>query len=96
MQQYIIIARDGTDEGAQARRMNSRPEHFETARKLKAGKNFVIGGAILNDEGKMAGSMMIVQFETEDDLLLWMQREPYIVGNVWQNIEVRLFKVAEV
>jgi uncharacterized protein YciI len=44
----------------------------------------------------MTGSMMVVQFETEDELVLWMRHEPYINGNVWQSIEVKPFKVADV
>jgi len=44
----------------------------------------------------MTGSMMVVQFETEDDLMYWMKNEPYITGSVWQNIEVKPFKVADV
>jgi hypothetical protein len=96
MRQYLIIARDGTDAGAMERRRQVRPSHFDTARQLKANNNFVIGGAILDDEGKMTGSMMVVQFETEDDLLLWMRNEPNVNGNVWQSIEVKPFRVADV
>jgi uncharacterized protein len=44
----------------------------------------------------MIGSMMVVQFETEDDLLYWMKNEPYITGNVWHSIEVKPFKVADI
>lgn len=96
MPQYLIIARDGTDAKASERRMNVRPAHFETAKQLKADDNFIIGGAILDDNGLMIGSMMVVQFETEDDLVQWMRNEPYINGNVWQSIEVRPFRVADV
>lgn len=96
MPQYLIIARDGTDAKASERRMNVRPAHFEMARQLKADNNFIIGGAILDDNGQMIGSMMVVQFETEDELVRWMRNEPYINGNVWQSIEVKPFRVAEV
>ena len=96
MQQYLVIAHDGTDEKALERRMNVRSDHFAGANELKANNNFIIGGAILDDKGKMVGSMMVVQFETENDLALWMQREPYINGDVWRKIEVKPFKVAEV
>jgi uncharacterized protein len=96
MSQYIIIARDGTDEEAMDRRMQARPLHFQTASELKSHGQFIMGGAILDDNGKMIGSMMIVQFETEDELMHWMKHEPYITGNVWQTIEVKPFKVAQV
>jgi uncharacterized protein YciI len=96
MMQYLVIARDGIDTEALDRRMKTRPSHFEMARELKKHNRFIMGGAILNDEGKMTGSMMVVQFETEDELLHWMKNEPYINGNVWQKIEVTPFKVADV
>jgi uncharacterized protein len=96
MFQYLILARDGTDPEALNRRMMARPAHFEMAKTLKANTNFVIGGAILDNEGKMSGSMMVVQFETEDELVQWMKNEPYINGNVWQSIEVKPFRVADV
>jgi uncharacterized protein len=96
MLQYLILAHDGTDTEAQERRMKVRPLHFETARELKHHNRFITGGAILDDNGKMIGSMMVVQFETEDDLLYWMKNEPYITGNVWHSIEVKPFKVADI
>lgn len=96
MLQYLIIAYDGSDSEAFDRRAKVRPSHFEMARELKKHNRFITGGAILNDEGKMIGSMMVVQFETEDDLSHWMKNEPYITGNVWQHIEVKPFRVADV
>jgi uncharacterized protein YciI len=59
---------------------------------IKTRKNFIIGGAMLNDEGKMIGSMMVVQFETKEQLQQWLDTEPYIAGKVWQNIDIRPFK----
>ncbi|MEO6316413.1 MAG: YciI family protein [Chitinophagaceae bacterium] len=96
MNQYVIIARDGTDEDAPRRRMDIRPVHLAGAAKLKASNNFVSGGAMLNEEGQMEGSVMIVQFETEDQFQKWYAAEPYITGGVWKNIELKRFKVANV
>lgn len=96
MLQYLITALDGSDADAPGRRMSVRPEHFKKARELKASGNFVVGGAILDEEGKMKGSMMVVQFNTEKELKDWMDSEPYILGKVWQHIDVKPFKVADV
>jgi len=96
MLQYVIIARDGEDAEAINRRMAVRPDHFEGARKLKANNNFLVGGAILDDEGTMTGSVMILQFETEEQMKAWLDNEPYVNGKVWEKIEVRPFKVAEI
>jgi len=96
MLQYIVYALDGTDDQAYERRMNARPAHFDCARALKTGDNLVIGGAMLDEGGKMIGPMMVVQFETEEKLKDWLKKEPYISGKVWEKIDVRPFKVAEV
>lgn len=96
MQQYLVYAWDGTDEKALERRMNARPGHFEGARKLKQNGNFIFAGALLNDQQKMIGSTMVVQFETPEELKDWMNAEPYIVNKVWEKVEVHPFKVADV
>lgn len=96
MQQYLVYALDGTDDQALERRMSARPAHFEGARKLKVNGNFIFAGALLNDQQKMIGSTMVLQFETPEELKDWMTAEPYIVNNVWKKIEVHPFKVADV
>ena len=68
MNQYLITAYDYTDAGALDHRMHVRPHHFEGARELKKSSNFIFGGAILNDDGKMIGSVMVMQFETVEEL----------------------------
>jgi len=96
MKQYVIIARDGADEKALDRRMEIRPVHLAGARQLKADNHFVLGGAMLNQAGQMEGSVMIVQFETEEQFQNWYDNEPYIVAGVWRTIEIKPFKIADV
>jgi uncharacterized protein YciI len=96
MKQYLVTAYDYTDADAFQRRMNVRPHHLDGARELKANGNYVIGGAMLNDEGKMIGSIMIIQFETEEELQLWQQNEFYITQKIWESYDIKPFRVAEV
>ena len=96
MKQYLIIAQDGKDEEALERRKEVRPVHLAGSKKLKENGNFVIGGAMLDDDSNMRGSIMIVQFETREDFQKWYDNEPYITGGVWKEIEVKAFRVAEV
>ncbi|WP_295652100.1 YciI family protein [uncultured Mucilaginibacter sp.] len=93
MKQYIITGYDHTDEGAIDRRMAVRPQHLEGAKELKANNNYIMGGAILDDEGKMIGSVMVLQFETEEELEAWKKREIYITAGVWETVEVKPFRV---
>jgi len=96
MKQYLIIANDGRDDEALDRRKEVRPLHLDGAKKLKEKNNFVIGGAMLDDDGNMRGSIMIVQFETQDDFQKWYDNEPYIIQGVWKTIEVKPFRIADV
>jgi hypothetical protein len=94
--QYLINAYDYTDSQALERRMSVRPFHLEGAKKLKATGNFIIGGAMLDEAGKMIGSVMILQFDTEEAFQEWYDNEPYIKQGVWEKVEVKPFRVADV
>jgi uncharacterized protein len=96
MNQYLITAYDRTNDNALDHRMNVRPYHLEGVKKMKETGNFIIGGAILNDDGKMIGSTMILQFEDSQELQNWMNSEPYIQQEVWEKFEVKPFRVANV
>lgn len=96
MKQYLIYAWDGEDEQALERRMSARPEHLAGGKQLKANGNFILGGAMLNSEGQMIGSTMVLQFETEEEFEHWKNTEPYILSGVWKKIEVYPFKVANI
>jgi uncharacterized protein YciI len=96
MQQYLVHAWDGTDDQALERRMKARPAHFDNSRRIKTSGNFILGGAMLNEDGKMIGSTMVLQFETKEELQQWIDTEPYITGKVWQQIDIRPFRVADV
>ncbi len=82
MNQYLVTAYDYTDDGALERRMGVRPHHLDAAKEIKEKGNYIMGGAILNEEGKMIGSVMILQFESEDGLAAWQQGEPYITQKI--------------
>jgi uncharacterized protein YciI len=76
--------------------MGVRPHHLDGAKELKAKGNYVLGGAMLNEEGKMIGSTMILQFENEEELEAWQQSEPYITQKIWESVDIKPFKVANV
>ena len=94
MKQYLVTGYDHTDAGALQRRMNVRPHHLDGSKALKESGNYILGGAILNDEGNMIGSVMVLQFETEEELEAWKQREIYITAGIWETVDVKPFRVA--
>ena len=93
MKQYIITGYDRANMGALDRRMAVRPRHIDGANELRANGNYIMGGAILDDEGKMIGSVMVLQFETEEELEAWKKKEIYITAGVWETVDVKPFKV---
>ena len=96
MIQFVIEAIDHTDAEGLSRRMAVRAKHLEGMAVLKANGQFLIGGAKINDEGKMIGSTMVVQFPTENDFEAYFKQEPYVTGNVWGKINVYKFRVAPI
>ena len=96
MKQYLVTGYDYTDAEALQRRMNVRPHHLDGAKALKQSGNYILGGALLNDQGNMIGSVMVLQFETEEGLEAWEKSEPYIIQKIWESVDVKPFKVADV
>jgi uncharacterized protein YciI len=94
MPQYLVIAKDHTDDQALNRRLDTREKHLEMAKKLKESGNFVKAAAFLNADGKMCGSAMMMEFESKETLDNWLKEEPYILGNVWDTVEVTEVKIA--
>ena len=94
MNQYLVTGYDYTDENALKRRMDVRQHHLDGANDLKEKGSYIQGGAILNADGNMIGSVMIMQFESDEELEAWKQNEPYITQKVWETVDVKPFKVA--
>jgi hypothetical protein len=86
---FIIIGRDYKYEKALERRMSVREAHLKNAAKMREEGRLVYAAALLNEEGKMAGSVMAVDFASEKELNdLWLNNEVYISGKVWEAVEI--------
>ena len=96
MKQYLITAYDYTYEDSLQNRIDVRPHHLDGAKELKEKGNFILGGAMLNDDGKMIGLVMVLQFETDEELEAWKKSEPYITQKVWETVDIKPFRVANV
>ncbi len=87
--QFIVLGYDGGDEGALARRMAAREAHLKQFRERVEQGIFLFGSAILNEDGKMIGSLIVCDFPSRDALEeQWLKNEPYLTGEVWKRIEV--------
>jgi uncharacterized protein YciI len=96
MPQFIVIGRDGTDEGALERRMATREAHLAVIAESVANGNQLMGAATMDESGKMNGSVMVMNFDSREELDAWLKREPYVTGKVWDNVEVIPCKVPEI
>ncbi len=90
--QFLIIARDFRDPDALSRRMQQRPAHLEGVKRMKAEGTFLEGGAMLNDEGRMVGSMLLVEFPSRAEVDAWLAADPYVTGQVWEHVAVHPFR----
>ena len=48
---------------------------------------------ILDEEGKMAGSVLILDFASKEQLDAYLAHEPYILENVWEKVQVEPMNV---
>lgn len=92
--QFLLLAYDGTDPEATDRRMKVRQEHLEKIEVLKNKGEFLSGGAILDDTGKMIGSMIVYEFTDRISLDEMLKNEPYYTAGVWQKVEIKPFRMA--
>ena len=94
--QFLLIAYDGTDPEALERRLKVREEHLEKIALLKRSREFLSGGAILDDNGKMIGSMIVYEFPDRQSLDARLKEEPYFTKGIWEKIEIQPFRLAKI
>ena len=87
--QFLVKAYDG--EGMLDKRMEVRPRHLEGMKAL--GRQIICAGGLLNDEGKMKGSALVMEFESRAALDEYLKNEPYVIEGVWQKVEVETMNV---
>ena len=91
--QFLILAYDATDADAINRRMLARAAHVATIDKYKTNGHMHIGAALLDDDDKMIGSIIIAEFPSRKALDVWLAEEPYITGKVWEKIEIKACQI---
>ncbi|MBE0666031.1 MAG: hypothetical protein E4H23_07425 [Chrysiogenales bacterium] len=93
--QFVLIAYDGTDEGALGRRMAVREAHLQLGKELHDAGKWLTAAGLLDEQGKMIGSMIVCEFPSREEMeKQWLGREPYITGKVWEKIDIRRAQVA--
>ncbi|WP_417721153.1 YciI family protein [Salipiger sp.] len=86
MPQYALICRDAP--GVLERRMAARGAHMAGLKSEKSANRIVDGGAMLDAEGNMVGSVVLCQFDDRAGLDAYLDREIYARDGIWGDIEV--------
>lgn len=87
--QFIIKAYDG--EGMLEKRLDVRPRHLEGMNKLS--DHIICAGGLLDEEGKMKGSALIMEFDSRQELDEYIKNEPYVLEGVWEKIDIDTMNV---
>lgn len=81
----LLIAHDKPN--ALARRMEARQAHMDKLAPLKASGQVLYAAALLDDKGDMAGSMIVFDLPREE-VDAYIKAEPYVLGDVWDDIRL--------
>ncbi len=87
--QFIVTGYDGKDSKALDRRLAARDAHLKGAKEMADNGKWLYAAAILNEDGQMAGSVIVCEFESKEIMEKeWLDNEPYILGKVWEKVEI--------
>ncbi|MCX5580057.1 YciI family protein [Kaistia terrae] len=90
--QFTIIARDDTAEGTLERRQANRNLHLERIHALKAEGVIIDGGAMLDESGKMIGSIVLCDVPDRAALDALIASEIYYQQGVWKDLDILPFR----
>ncbi len=86
---FVVIATDWKDENALSRRNSARPLHLQQAEQFHRSGKWLYAAGLLNNRGELSGSVIVCDFASKEALQQeWLIREPYILGRVWEKIEI--------
>lgn len=91
----VLVAWDGTDEGAGERRQAARDAHLARVAPMAASGVLCLGGALLDAPGgRMRGSIALTRHATDTEARAWWADDPYVTGGVFQEMTFRGTRVA--
>lgn len=90
--QFTIIARDDTAAGTLDKRLAAREKHMEGIHAMKAEGTIIDGGALIDDDGRMIGSVVLCEFPDREALRAYIDSEVYFTEGVWKDLMILPFK----
>lgn len=91
---FFVLAHDGTDPDAPARRQRVRKQHLAEIQTAVADGTIQLGGAILGEAGEMVGSALLLEAESTEAVRAVLENDVYFKTGVWQRFEIYPFKRA--
>jgi uncharacterized protein len=85
---YVLFCVDKP--GALSVRMAAREAHLAYVREF-AGK-IRLGGPMLDDNGDMAGSLIIMEAETRAEAEALNARDPYTLAGLWERVDIKALR----
>ena len=92
--QFVIMGFDGPN--MLEKRMSVRPRHLANIARMQEKAKVVIGGGMLDDEGKLKGSVLVLDVEDKAELDDYLTNEPYYTEHVWQEVRIEPYKAVVV
>ena len=83
---FALLCRDAP--GVLEKRLAARTEHMAGLKVEKAAGTIIDGGAILDAEGNMSGSVVLCRFPDRAALDAYLVREVYACEGVWGEIAI--------
>lgn len=90
--QFTIIARDDTAVGTLEKRLAAREKHMERIHAMKAEGTIIDGGALIDNDGKMIGSVVLCEFTDRTALDSYIESEIYFTEGVWKDVSILPFR----
>lgn len=91
---FLVIATDHTDSEALNRRLAARPDHLLNAREMESDGRLQLAAASLDEEGRMSGSVLVLNVGTADEVKAIVERDLYWTTRVWASYTVQEIRVA--
>lgn len=96
MAYYVLHCID--KEGTLEQRLATRPAHIARLEQLDAQGRVLTAGAMPkerdNPQAGFYGSIMIVDFDSREELDAWLAEEPFLLSGVYERIDVKPFNKA--
>lgn len=84
---YVVIAHDHPD--ALDTRMAVREHHLKKLAQAKSEGILAFVSALKDDDGRPIGSLVVFDVESRQVVDDYIASEPYVLNNVWGEIEIR-------